>query len=186
MAQSHDFRLYFTDRLILRAISVNDVNTIYLLNSDPRVWQHLPSARHTSREQTAVQISKETASWKCGLGYWTARMHDNSFAGVGGCCLLEGVAWNLYFRLLPELQGRGLATELARAALYAARSVRPDVPITASLLGHNIASKAVVEKLGLKLVWCGSDVGNPDPNAIRLIYADQNLRPDVLGRLVPK
>ena len=113
-----------TARLDLRAITVSDVDDLYALNSDPRVWTH------------------------------------------------------------PEVQGRGLATELAQAARAAALAVRPDLPVTALLLEHNLASKAVAEKLGLRLAWRGPDAGNPCPDAIRLVYADRELTPEVLGRML--
>jgi hypothetical protein len=52
------------------------------------------------------------------------------------------------------------------------------------LLEHNRASKAVAEKAGLQLVWRGPDAGNPDPSATRMVYADRDLMPDVLAKLL--
>ncbi len=174
-----------TVRLDLRAVAMSDLDLIYGLNSDPRVWTHLPSGRHTSREQTEAQLAKQSAAWdSVGLGYWTARLHDGTFAGIGGCSINAGAAWNVYYRFVPEVQGQGLATEVVQAAQAAARQVRPDLPVTALLLEHNHASKAVAEKSGLQLIWRGPDVGNPDPDAIRLVYADRDVAPDVLHTLL--
>lgn len=178
-----------TARLELTAITVGDIDDLYALNSDPRVWAHLPSHVHTRREQTVAQVASVIAAWeRDGLGYWTARLADagadGGFAGIGGCTISHEVAWNLYYRLSPSVQGRGLATELAAAARDAALTVRPDLPVTALLLEHNAASAAVAEKSGLRLVWRGPDRGNPSPDAIRLVYADRELAPDVLGRVL--
>lgn len=188
-----------TARLELTAITAGDIDDLYALNSDPRVWAHLPSRVHTGREQTVAQVASVIAAWeRDGLGYWTARLADagiharagagagsnGSFAGIGGCTISHEVAWNLYYRLTPGVQGRGLATELATAAREAALTVRPDLPVTALLLEHNLASAAVAEKSGLRLVWRGPDRGNPSPGAIRLVFADRELAPDVLGRVL--
>jgi len=174
-----------TPQLELRAVTASDIGDIYALNSDPRVWTHLPSRVHTSREQTTAQVARIVAAWEAdGLSYWAARLPDGTFAGVGGCSITAAVAWNVYYRFRPEVQGRGLATELVSDARAAAVTVRPDLPVTALLLEHNLASKAVAEKSGLHLAWRGPDVGNPDPAAIRLVYADRDLTPDVLGKLL--
>jgi len=174
-----------TVRLDLRAVAMSDVDLIYGLTSDPRVWTHLPSGVHTSREQAEAELARQAAAWDSdGLAQWTARLHDGTFAGIGGCSISAGTAWNVYYRFVPEVQGRGLATELVSAAQAAARQVRPDLPVTALLLEHNHASKAVAEKSGLQLIWRGPDVGNPDPDAIRLVYADRDVAPDVVHTLL--
>jgi len=33
-------------------------------------------------------------------------------------------------------------------------------------------------------VWRGPDAGNPDPDAVRLVYADRPVDPDLLDRIV--
>jgi RimJ/RimL family protein N-acetyltransferase len=176
-----------TDRLDLAAIDMTDLRDLYELNSDPRVWTHFPSGVHTSREQTLAHIAVESAGWECaGLGYWTARLRDGRFAGVGGCSLKKDRVWNLYYRFRPELQGQGLATELVGAAYAAAHAVRPEVPVVAMLLEHNAASKALAEKSGLRLVWRGPDLGNPDPDATRLVYADRDVPGEFVGDLLQR
>lgn len=180
------FHSHSTERLILRAVTKDDIDTIYSLNSDRRVWEHFPSLRHTRREQTEKQVMQAVSSWaKDGLNYWIAALPDGSFVGVGGCSL-SGTVWNMYYRISPESQGKGFATEIARAGLDAANSVRPDVPITAFLLEHNLGSKAVAERIGLTQVWRGPDAGNPDAGAVRLVYTDRQLSSDTLDALVAK
>jgi RimJ/RimL family protein N-acetyltransferase len=168
-------------------VSENDLDLIFGLSSDPRVWTHFPSGVHTTRERTRAQLGRQAAAWASdGLAHWTAHLHDGTFAGIGGCSIRDHVAWNVYYRFAPEVQGRGLATELARAAQGAARQVRPDLPVIASLLEHNLASKAVAEKSGLRLIWRGPDIGNPDPGAIRLVYADRDVPAGLVGELLAR
>jgi RimJ/RimL family protein N-acetyltransferase len=93
------------------------------------------------------------------------------------------VWWNLYYRLTPAAWGRGLAAELVDAALQAVRAVDPDRPVVAYLLEHNAESRGRAERSRLELVWRGPDAGNPDPAAVRLVYADRPLPGELLGRV---
>ncbi len=181
-----DHRTARTDRLELTAVGTGDLDELYRLNSDARVWTHFPSGRHRSPEQTAEQVAKFVAAWdRDGLGYWTARLRNGGgFVGIGGCMLTRGVAWNLYYRLRPEAQGNGYAAELAAAGRSAAATTHPELPVAAYLLEHNQASRRTAERAGLQLVWRGPDAGNPDPDAVRLVFADQELAPAVLDTLV--
>jgi RimJ/RimL family protein N-acetyltransferase len=172
-----------TKRLTLEPVTPEHVDQLYALSSDPRVWTHLPSGRHLSREQTAAQVARFVASWADhGLGYWLAHDRHGAFVGVGGCMAASAGTWNVYYRISPDQQRRGYAVEIARAGITAARATDPDRPVTAYLLEHNVASKATAERLGLRLVWRGPEPGMPD--ATRLIYADRDLDDAVLHRLI--
>jgi hypothetical protein len=69
------------------------------------------------------------------------------------------------------------------AALDAAHAVAPDRPVIAYLLEHNVESRGRAEKAGLTLVWRGPDAGNPDPDAVRLVYADRPVEGQLLDRV---
>jgi RimJ/RimL family protein N-acetyltransferase len=189
-----DFRHVETPRLLLDAVVPGDLDEHYALMSDPGSWRHLPSGRHTSPEQTMAGIEHSVRHWaRDGLGYWTARLREDlpdagltagSLVGTGGCAVRDGDRWwNLYYRLTPSAWGLGLAAELVRAAMHAARCVDPDRPVVAYLLEHNRESRGRAERSGLELVWRGPDAGNPDPDAVRLVYADRPLGPDLLDRV---
>jgi RimJ/RimL family protein N-acetyltransferase len=101
---------------------------------------------------------------------------ERDVAGIGGCAVPDGrTCSNLYYRLRPEVHRHGVAVELCRAALDAAHAVAPTLPVTAFLLEHNVPSRAIAERVGLLLAWREPDAGNPDPAAVRLIYADRPL-----------
>jgi RimJ/RimL family protein N-acetyltransferase len=183
-----------TARLQLDAVVPEDLDEHFALMSDPGVWAHLPSGRHTDPTQTAAGIEHSVGHWeRDGLGYWTARLREDlpgtplqagDVVGTGGCAVRVGtVWWNLYYRLTPAAWGRGLAAELVDAALQAARAVDPDRPVVAYLLEHNAESRGRAERSGLELVWRGPDAGNPDPAAVRLVYADRPLPGELLGRV---
>ena len=92
-------------------------------------------------------------------------------------------AWNLYYRFSPAAQGFGFAAEAVAAACDAAADLRPGLPVVACLLEHNRGSMATADRAGLELVWRGSDPGNPDATAIRLIYANRPLTDDLIHTL---
>lgn len=178
-----------TDRLDLTAVTHEDLDDLYALHSDPRVWQHFPQGLHKDREQTARDVADYIEGWdRDGLAYWVARRRDDgAFVGIGGVRLTAGGrAWNTYYRLRPEQQGQGFATELAKAGHTAAAQVGPEIPVFAFLLEHNLASKATAERLGLSLVWRGPDSGNADPAAVRLIYADRPLSAETLRAMTAR
>jgi RimJ/RimL family protein N-acetyltransferase len=183
-----------TARLQLDAVVPEDLDEHFTLMSDPGVWAHLPSGRHTDPARTMEGIRHSVDHWaRDGLGYWTARLRDDlpgtplragAMVGTGGCAVRVGTSWwNLYYRLTPAAWGHGLAAELVTAALDAARTVDPDRPVVAYLLEHNVESRVRAERAGLSLVWRGPDAGNPDPAAVRLVYADRPLAPELLARI---
>lgn len=169
----------FTERLRLSRPVSGDLDALFPIQTDPRVWTHYPSLRHTDPAQTLEMIERWRRSWaEAGLGSWVARLRDtDEVVGNGGCTLLGGRVWNVGYRISADHHGRGLATELARAGIERARAIDPDRPTIAYLVEHNTASAHVAEKLGLALVHRGPDAGNPDPSVMRLVYADRPLTP---------
>ncbi|MEV4534588.1 GNAT family N-acetyltransferase [Asanoa sp. NPDC049518] len=178
--------VHSTERLTLRVPEPADLDRLFALYSDERVWGPDPLSRHETPAQTARMIDNWRAAWvRDGLGMWTA-WDDDDFVGIGGCMVRYGVAWNLGFRLSPARWGRGYAQEISAAGIAAARGKRAELPVTAYLLEGNDRSLRSVERLGLHRVWRGPDAGNPDPTAIRLLYSDQPLPPRVLGALTDR
>jgi RimJ/RimL family protein N-acetyltransferase len=189
-----DPRHVTTRRLHLDAVVPGDLEDHFALLSDPDTWAHLPSGRHTTREQTAAGLEHSLGHWaRDGLGYWTARLREDlpgtdlpagAVVGTGGCAVRIGTEWwNLYYRFTPAAWGHGLAAELVTAALESARAVDPDRPVIAYLLEHNARSRGRAERSRLSLVWVGPDAGNPDPDAVRLVYADRPIDGELLARV---
>jgi RimJ/RimL family protein N-acetyltransferase len=181
-----------TPRLSLRAPTLADVPQVFELYSDPQVWGPDPLTRHDSPDQTARMIDNWRAAWhRDGLGMWIATSFEEentngTFIGIGGCFIRYGTAWNIGFRLVPRFWRRGYAQEISAAAMTAAQAKRPELPMTAYLVEGNRRSQAAVERTGLMLVWRGADAGNPDPSAIRRLYADRHLPQDVVQALTER
>lgn len=184
-----DFSRVETARLVLIRPTRGDLDEVHQLYADPGVWEHFPSLRHTDRTQTERFLQRLQSSWEQdGLGCWIARRPSRSgfgeLVGVGGCSVRFGVAWNLSYRLTRSEWGHGYAQEIIAAARAAATRVHPQLPVNAYLLEHNSGSKRAAERAGLHQVWRGADVGNPDPSAVRLVYADRPLDDAALDVLI--
>lgn len=166
-----------TARLELRRPLEADIPELFAILSDPRVWAHLPSGQHTEPWQTARSVQRWIQDWeRDGIGTWAVRERGGErVIGYGGVSDLGGAAWNLGYRFSADSQGRGFATELSRHAIRRGREAAPERPIIAYLLEHNAASAAVARKAGLHLVDRAPDRGNPDPAAVRLVFADRDL-----------
>jgi len=175
-----------TERLWLDAPTVADVADLHGMHADPESWVQFPPGRHADRlmsEQMVVIGDRQWASY--GLGYWSVRDREGgSVVGRGGCAVpLDRTWWNLYYRFDTAVQGRGYAAEMARTAIEAAHDVSPDRPVLAVLLEHNEPSRRTAERVGLRQVWRGRDVGNPDPAAIRLVYVDREPGPELMAEI---
>ena len=181
--------------LVLDQPRIGDLDEVFEIFSDPRVWTHFPSGRMTSREEAESFLLQRIADWEVdGLGTWIVREEKGGpMLGSCGCSVRRQVEaddsvqtaadgpvlveafWNLGYRFRPEVQGRGYASRVASLAIAEAQARKPELPVVAYLLEHNIASKAVAEKIGLVLQHRAPDAGNADPQAIRLVYADREL-----------
>jgi len=167
-----------TVRLRLAIPQYDDLAQLHAIYGDPRTWTHYPTLLHDEATTRTMLTGWETD----GLGPWVVRsLDDDTVLGNAGCWLRPGGWWNLGYGFVPDAHGRGLASEAARPALAAAADVRPDVPVIASLLEHNVASRRVAEKLGLTLQHRAPDDGNPDPSAVRLVYSDRELTQEQLA-----
>lgn len=170
-----------TARLRLTRPVPADLEEVFAIHGDPRVWRHYPSLRHLDREPTLAMMAAWERSWvQVGLGSFVARLRaTGEMVGNGGCSVrgagTDGAVWNVGYRVAADHHGQGYATEIARAGMERARELAPERPLIAYLVEHNAASAHVAEKLGLALVHRAPDVGNPDPSVMRLVYADRPL-----------
>lgn len=179
-----DFQRHTSERLLLTRPTTADTAELFALNSDPRVWQHFPQGKHDELAQSAAVIDTANAGWEAnGLDYWCVRIAadgpDSPVVAIGGCSLRQNLAWNLYYRLSPEIQGHGYAQELIAASLAAAAEVHADLPTVAYLLEHNTASRRAAERAGFSLAWSGPDA-DISPEVTRLVFSNRQLSASAL------
>jgi RimJ/RimL family protein N-acetyltransferase len=141
-----------TERLVLTPISVEHVDELRLLYGDPQVRRWTGPWTPDSVEAWARDTAARWAG--DGVGKWMAHdRSDGTLVGRGGLSrttisgetVLE-VGWVVR----DALTGRGYATEIGRAALGWAATFFPELPIVAFTEVHNLASVAVMRRLGLR------------------------------------
>ena len=142
-----------TARLILRPWRDEDREAFAAINGDPRVsdWLGGPISREQS-DATLERIGAQIAA--DGFGFFAAeRKADRRLVGMIGLrrqmdappapCLELG------WRLAPDAQGAGLATEGAQAALDWGFAHQDADEILAWTARSNVASQAVMRRIGM-------------------------------------
>lgn len=157
-----------TDRLrLIRLDAANEavVEAVFKIQSDPETWRHLPEGVETDRVSNRLMVAEYERSWhEEGAGWWALALREplggvpaDTIVGLGGVARRDPAiaAWNLGYRLTPAVWGHGLASEVSRAAIVAAKQAQAELPITARALSRNQASWRVLERVGLALAWEG-------------------------------
>lgn len=140
--------------LRFRPLDAADGELIHRLHGDPTTNEHNPFGASADRDASEAMLERWLQHWREeGFGYELAFMDD--LVGVGGArrdVWMGHAVVNLYWRLLPEYWGRGLASALAERALVVARTAprSGDEPIVARMTPENGASARVAERLGLE------------------------------------
>ena len=139
-----------TERLVLRALGEEDLGGFAEMMGDERVARWFDGGP-VSREESWRSIAMHLGHWVLrGFGQWAVEDRDGRFVGRVGLWQPEGwpgleVGW----AMSPQFWGRGYATEGGRAAVaWAFDQLGVDEVISVTL-PHNMASRRVMEKVGL-------------------------------------
>ncbi|WP_110588226.1 GNAT family N-acetyltransferase [Microbacterium suaedae] len=140
-----------TARLRFREMGEGDLDDMAALLGDADVMRFYPAPK--SRDEAAEWIRRMQERYEThGFGLWIIETHDGEF--VGDC----GLTWQrsngravleVGYHVRADLQGRGYATEAARACVEEARRRFAPTELTAIIHPENIASRRVAEKLGM-------------------------------------
>lgn len=143
-----------TERLLLRAVTGDDVDAAFAIHSNVATYAFHPDGVTRTRAQSAAQIEGWQQEWqRLGFGFWAvSRREHPRVIGFGGLSLRElreRPVLNTYYRFEPDAWGNGYATEMAARAVALARRLLPQLPIVVRTRPQNVAARAVAEKLGL-------------------------------------
>lgn len=159
-----------TDRLVLRELTVHDLELWHEILSDPESMKHYP-------EPFTYEKSKQWIEWNLdnyqlyGFGLWAVILKkSNLFIGDCGITMQK-----INGKLEPEIgyhinkvyTGKGYATEAAQACRNFAFDVLKLQKVYSYMKYTNIPSRRVAEKNGMKLVAELSD----EKNKITTVYA---------------
>jgi len=146
-------------RFKLRPTSAADVDDIWPYVSDPAFTRHMTWNAHKDREETLAVIARQAEELAAGTDIvWTIE-HEQRASGMIG---LHDITWHmnswrvdraeLGYWLAPRLAGQGLMTEAASAVIDWGFESLGLHKVTIGCIEENVASKRVIEKLGLRLV----------------------------------
>lgn len=151
-----------TPRLLLTRWRPEHLAPFAALNADPEVMRLL--VRPLSRaESDALAARYEEHHAAHGFGVWALERAGEGAGGLVGCVGLARVGFSapfspnpdapaveLSWRLARAAWGQGYATEAARAAArFAAERLERD-ELVAFTVPHNLRSRAVMERLGMR------------------------------------
>lgn len=145
-----------TERLILRVHRIEDFDDMYAMWSDPVVTRYIGS-KTFSREEVWVRLLPYAGTWSLlGYGFWVIReIESGDFAGeVGFHSLCRDIVPpfgdrpELGFALVSRAQGRGFATEAARAALNWSDMAWGEGDTVCMISPENVPSLRIAAKLG--------------------------------------
>ena len=161
-----------TDRLILRRFTADDAQHLFDLDNDPEVMRYLNGGIPTPRDVVESEMLPRFLRYdeeSPGIGFWAA-IERSTMDFLGWFSLRRADPGSstatLGYRLRRATWGRGYATEGARALVRIALLDLGVARVTATTYQDNLASRRVMEKLGMKRVrrfhYTVDDLANVD------------------------
>ena len=145
-----------TQRLLLRHITPDDFSNLYRMNSDPEVKKYVGDGSVRNKEQMLMELDMLISHYtrKPGLGIWAAVLKENNeFVGASGLVYYDNTPEiEIGYRMLKENWNKGYATEASRGLLNYGFGKLKLKKIVSSAHTENLASRRVMEKIGMSFV----------------------------------
>ncbi|GLZ30239.1 GNAT family acetyltransferase [Lentzea sp. NBRC 105346] len=141
-----------TERLLLRPVSITDLETAVQIMADPETNRFNPMGT-PSAERVETMLQNWISSWQTdGVSYWAIELAETGavigFGGLRHEYLAEEATLNLFYRFTPAAWGQGYAPEMGRAAIAWADREHPHRPVVIVTQPPNMPAQRVAEKLG--------------------------------------
>ncbi len=149
MFETQDY--FETERLILRRFENSDANAIAAMRASPEFMRYIKPTE--TRRQSISWMELVSRYWQTGnYGFWAVVLKESktTVGWSGTWNLAETKDKEIGFAIAPPFWGRGLATEAARVALRYSFENRAAAKTIAVARPENLASRRVMEKLGMK------------------------------------
>ncbi len=146
-----------TERLVLRRFHADDLSPLTALNADPEVMRYITGRATPPMEVRDRFLPEYLAEYERlgGLGRWVAEERaTGTFVGWFSLRPVDGATATLElgYRLLRTAWGQGYATEGGRALLELAFTTFGAERVVAQTMTVNTRSRAVMERLGMRLL----------------------------------
>ncbi|HET9135426.1 MAG TPA: GNAT family N-acetyltransferase, partial [Candidatus Kapabacteria bacterium] len=139
---------------------LSDAEAVFEMESDPEVMRYMHSGVTRTLEDAQETISNIRRRYsEDGIGRWVViEKNSGDFIGISGLRIVDELRnghenyHSLGYRFIKRYWGNGYATEAAKAALQHGFETMELSDIYAVAMPENIASRAVLEKCGLRFV----------------------------------
>ena len=151
-----DYQSFETVRLLMKPTTTEDADLILAVLSSPKFLKFVGDRGVKTLADAEIYIEQKMIPQLKRLGYSNNTIHrKEDGAKLGVCGLydrkgLEGV--DIGFALLPEYEGQGYAYESTNKLMTVAREDFGLSRIKGITIEENIASRRLLEKLGLKFI----------------------------------
>ena len=154
MKEQHKALNLITPHLRLRLWEASDAERLFSILQEPGIMQYFPKTTPPPQTWVEKYIAHQADHWQeHGYGHWA--VVDKADGQVVGWTGLEYLPelnqTEIAYLLSGEVQGRGYATEAARAALVFGFKTCRLAEIIGLVHPQNAASIRVLEKCGLRL-----------------------------------
>lgn len=147
---------YETERLFLTEWNENELDVFHLLNSDTQIMRFFPAPKSYTESEQAFHKNKNDLS-QSGLGFCALRLkHNAEIIGMAGVLtsniepIFDISTRQLAWRVLPQFQKQGFASEAAFALLnYAFNNLKLD-KVVAYAVKDNLASIKTMQRIGMQ------------------------------------
>lgn len=143
-----------TARLTLEPYNDSHFDGLRVMDSDPAVMRYISNGVAKTPEETREGIRRVNARWeKYGFSWWAIKEKSTDDI-VGAACLqhlanVDGAPLEIGWRLVPEHNGKGYATEAAKAIIAFAAEKVGATRLVAVADPDNIPSQRVMQRLGM-------------------------------------
>lgn len=141
-----------SDRLLLRAVTVDDINEVMELRGNPETMKYIPRPLVTSPEMALEHIAMINEKIENNIGInWAITLKGNpKLLGIIGHYRIqpENYRSEIGYMLLPEYQGQGIVSEAINMVLDYGFNVLHFHSVEAVVDPENYVSAKVLEKKG--------------------------------------
>ena len=143
--------LFRTERLVIRTLTDDDAPALHDLHRSEAVMRWLDRTLSNGVADELARIARWRAYEKDGYGFFAIALPEtDELVGVLVLKPFDDKPYvDLGWRLRPDHQGRGYATEAARGAIGYAFGTLGLGELAAVTLPDNVRSRAVMERLGM-------------------------------------
>ena len=139
-----------TERLILRNLTADDYQAVFLWCGDPDVARYMVYPVYTNAEDVRTWIETLNPDDPDDYDVGIVLKSTGELIGSGGIYYVpETGLWMIGYNLRKDQWGNGYATEMIRGLIDFAKTRREVRGITGTFASENNRSRRVMEKLGM-------------------------------------